>query len=349
MSEVAKEPLSSEHILTMAELSAFAETGPSVAQIVGWLSTRCDSYVYLIDADGSPQLHAGTERAGESVMAAIPGEDFALVAVGGVTAETLAHVALITSAALARQRADVMSEAKNHGDLLRSLIAGDSEAVARAQDEGWKLDRDVFMIVARFESDRAENIAEQWRTVIRQRDPQSFVVYFPSELVAVLNRESIDPRIFVESLPRETADVAFSRVGNAATDLGRLYNQCDIAINVARNIGRLGVVSTLDDLGAYRLLALVDDSADLRNFVHDHLRELAFRSDLEAVDLRRTLQVLLDQNLNIAETARVMHFHYNTLRYRVAKLERMLGNFTTDAELRLSISLALRVIQLRGI
>jgi PucR family transcriptional regulator, purine catabolism regulatory protein len=86
----------------------------------------------------------------------------------------------------------------------------------------------------------------------------------------------------------------------------------------------------------------------LRSFAAETLGDLA-RDTAEAVDLRHTLQTLLDTNLNVAETARILHFHYNTLRYRIGKLERIIGPFTTEAPLRLDVALALQVIEMRGI
>jgi purine catabolism regulator len=98
----------------------------------------------------------------------------------------------------------------------------------------------------------------------------------------------------------------------------------------------------------HRLLSLVDDPEELRSFATEVLAGLSGDST-EAADLRRTLQVLLDTNCNVAETARALHFHYNTLRYRIGKLESILGPFTTDPNLRLDIALALKVVQMRGL
>lgn len=98
-----------------------------------------------------------------------------------------------------------------------------------------------------------------------------------------------------------------------------------------------------DELGLHRLIALVPDRAELHAFVTDVLGELA-EDTPEAADLRRTLQVLLDTNLNVAEAARLQFFHYNTMRYRVTKLERLLGPFTVDPHLRLDLAVALQVM-----
>ena len=102
-------------------------------------------------------------------------------------------------------------------------------------------------------------------------------------------------------------------------------------------------------LGIFRLLSLVPDTAELRSFVSEALGELVANDSAENEDLLATLRVLLDTNCNVAEAARILHFHYNTLRYRIVKLERMLGPFTTDANLRLTLALALQVVQMRGI
>ena len=60
-------------------------------------------------------------------------------------------------------------------------------------------------------------------------------------------------------------------------------------------------------------------------------------------ELRESLQLLIDTNFNVAEAARLQFFHYNTMRYRVAKLERLLGPVSSDPHLRLDVAVALQV------
>jgi purine catabolism regulator len=56
--------------------------------------------------------------------------------------------------------------------------------------------------------------------------------------------------------------------------------------------------------------------------------------------------VFFDTRFNIAESARQLHYHYNTMRYRVSKLERLLGEFADDAQAVLRIGVALQILRM---
>ena len=148
---------------------------------------------------------------------------------------------------------------------------------------------------------------------------------------------------------RRSFSCGVSRVVHGVDQLPEAYEQARKAAHVGRQLSGRGAIAHFDRLGVFRLLSLVPDSGELRAFMTETLGDLADREDPDAVDLRRTLEVLLETNLNVAEAARTLHFHYNTLRYRIGKLERTLGPFTQDPMLRLNLALALQVLRMRGI
>ncbi|MFA1547567.1 PucR family transcriptional regulator [Actinomadura chokoriensis] len=211
-----------------------------------------------------------------------------------------------------------------------------------------------------------ERLAAAWTTAVRRHDRGAAVASFAHEVVAVVGADGGDPAewaagpmqamvkeassIFAEHLPvRRTFSTGVSRTVTSPAALPEAYEQAVKAVRVGRQLNGTGARAHFDQLGVYRLLSLVSDPGELHAFVRETLGDLAADDEPELVDLRRTLQVLLETNLNVAETARRLHFHYNTLRYRIGKLERMLGAFTEDAHLRLNLTLALHVLRMRGI
>ena len=223
-----------------------------------------------------------------------------------------------------------------------------------------------------------ERFATAWAQVVRQRDPKAPVVGFSQEVVVVLGLPGGPgssgssavtgglPDGDTESITRTVRDLVrhvsgdggggrrsfstgISRLITSPDELPGAYEQARKAVSVGRQMAGPSALTHFDGLGIFRLLTLVPDTAELRSFAAEALGELMANDTPENADLRMTLSVLLDTNLNVAETARLLHFHYNTLRYRIVKLERMLGPFTTDSNLRLTLSLALLVIQMRGL
>ncbi|WP_214320108.1 PucR family transcriptional regulator [Nonomuraea sediminis] len=276
----------------------------------------------------------------------------------------LERAATVAALVVTRQEAVNAVESKYRADFLRDVLtgrAGTAERITtRARAFGWDLERPVTVLVAELDPDGDERTAQDrlitsWTAAMRRHDPRGAVAGFSHEVVAVIHAAVDAARVakdaasaFADMLPA-TFSTGSSRPCPGADSLPEAYAQALKAARVGRQLHGRGAVAHFDQLGVYRLLSLVNDTGELHAFVRETLGPLASDDDAENADLRRTLQVLLETNLNVAETARRLHFHYNTLRYRIGKLERLLGNFTDDPHLRLNLTLALHVLRMRGI
>jgi len=294
----------------------------------------------------------------------------------------LERAAIVAALTITKELAVAAVESKFRGDYLRDVLTGllpvDVQVVQHCRSLGWRIDEPLLVVVAELDPEvpgaapvdgphgltlrsQHERFSSAWLQVMRNRDRSAPVVGFSSEVVALLPVRGADPAALVAEV---TAAVAGDRGGGRRSfcaGVSRLvtdptsrdgiaagYGQARRAVAVGRRVHGAGSVSHFDSLGVHRLLSLVPDPAELTSFAGEVLGELA-ADTAEAADLRSTLQTLLDTNLNVAETARLLHFHYNTLRYRIGKLERLVGPFSTDANLRLDVALALQVVQMRGI
>jgi len=296
--------------------------------------------------------------------------------------QALERVAIVAALTITKELAVAAVESKFRGDYLRDVLTGlvpvDNQVIEHCRSLDWALDAQLVVVVAELDPlppdaaepeprpgvvhrSQHERFTSAWQQVLRARHRSAPVVGFSQEVVALVPVPAGDPVPVVAEL---VAAVAGDRGGGRRSfcaGVSRLvtdptspdgiaagYAQARKSVAVGRRVHGPGSVSHFDSLGVHRLLSLVADTAELKSFAAEVLAELAADKP-EAADLRQTLQTLLDTNLNVAETARLLHFHYNTLRYRIGKLERIVGPFTTDANLRLDVALALQVVQMRGI
>jgi DNA-binding PucR family transcriptional regulator len=82
------------------------------------------------------------------------------------------------------------------------------------------------------------------------------------------------------------------------------------------------------------------DPEAMRRLVARELGELA-RRDQSTARLRETARVYLGCQANAPEAARRLHVHKNTVHYRVARIEDLLGRPITERRLELEVALAL--------
>ena len=305
---------------------------------------------------------------------------------GPISAEdvhALERAAVVAALLITREQAVSAVENRYRGDFLRDLFLGrggdPAYVVEHVRAFGWDLARPMVVVCAELDApdpregpapgwpgrEWQERFSLAWSQVSREIADGVPSADFSSEVVTLLpvgGRTVPGPGRL--GLPEEVAravaavagdkgggrrsfSVGVSRVVDSLDGLPTAYAQARRAVEVGRRVRGPGSTTSFDQLGLHRLIALVPDAAELSAFAHDVLGPLAEPTP-EAAGLRETLQVLLDTNFNVAEAARLQFFHYNTMRYRVGKLERLLGPLSRDPHLRLDVAVALRVLEIAG-
>jgi sugar diacid utilization regulator/putative methionine-R-sulfoxide reductase with GAF domain len=138
------------------------------------------------------------------------------------------------------------------------------------------------------------------------------------------------------------------RVCRAPADYAESYREADLALEVARASPDGQRLRTHEDLGFYGLVAGAV-APEMLDALAQRALEPLVRSDARsgARDVR-TLTAYLRADRHLKPAAAALHVHVNTLRYRLARIERLLGVDLEDVEARFQLEFAVRLMEVRG-
>lgn len=135
-------------------------------------------------------------------------------------------------------------------------------------------------------------------------------------------------------------------IGRATRNLqgiSQSYREAQQALEIGRQLFGENKIHPFAHLGIYRLLFLLKGQSELNDFYQETLGPLLNADTRGDGSLITTLEVYFRSNGNLSETARAMHFHRNSLLYRLGRIEETLGRSLDDPELRLSLQIALKI------
>lgn len=149
-----------------------------------------------------------------------------------------------------------------------------------------------------------------------------------------------------QSLPDLTISAG---VGKSYPDLAQIptsYTEASRALQVIHRLGARGKTLTYGDLGIPRLLFQVEDPAELLEFAHIRMGPVLTYDQRHDGILMAALEGYLRSNQSAQEAAVQLDLHPNTLRYRLHKVEGLLGVSLTDIDVLLDLRLACLVLRL---
>ncbi|HWW68241.1 MAG TPA: helix-turn-helix domain-containing protein [Solirubrobacterales bacterium] len=140
-----------------------------------------------------------------------------------------------------------------------------------------------------------------------------------------------------------------SRRAGDPVDLYRSGSEARLAVNVGEAEGR--PLLAFEDTGAYRLLlpAMSEDPRELERFYAETVEPLSAYDDQYETELVATVEAYLDNDGNVAATAKQLFTHRHTIRYRLERVRELCGHDVSATEGREKLGLGLKAMRVLGI
>lgn len=290
------------------------------------------------------------------------------------------RAATVCALAMLKDRAVTETEKRFQSEFLNDVLSGHfesvEEVVARARTFGWDLTRPYAVLLAAPDGTGKEYVGADTQGRQRLHTLQAAALQVVSAVTrsgrckAIVASRGSGVLLLYHPEPDQDDVQCCKRLGNAiirasrsvlagtamsvgigrtAPDVASLqksYQEARLAADVARRVWGGNCAVHFDDLGAYRLLARIHDRQELRAFHRDTVGKLVEYDRHHGTELVQTLEAFLACNGSLQNTAGQLYIHYNTLRYRLERIERILGVGLDSAEVRFNLQLGLKVRRL---
>ena len=291
----------------------------------------------------------------------------------------MGQVAPILSLEFARERERSRVESRYQSEAFMDVIQGNYQQAEEMQVRARLLGHDLSIpqAVVLFELAQEETTYAttgphtQWSKRLREELlrtwPTAWVIHEPRRVMALLPNirtgntfeqegETSDEQAILSSLERTQTRLQPQNARNKLSYSGGIgqiaknvqaipqaWRETQQALEIGRRLFGEGKLHSFASLGIYRLLFPLYGEQTLLDFYRETLGPLLDADNRGNQALLETLEGFFRCNGNLSETARVMHLHRNSLLYRLSRIEELLGRSLENAELRLSLQIALKI------
>lgn len=295
------------------------------------------------------------------------------------------QAATVASLELAKQRAVLETERRLKRDFLEDMLSGDFRSVeallARGRSLGWDLlQRRVVMLVDlnQFEAyylrhlDEGERHFQQIKQrflqgvsrVVLNENPLSIVVERSDSIVVMPHFAAVMPLSQAQrathslaekicaSVPETMDELSISiAIGNfyeKVAELRHSFQEATAALEVSLHLGDQEAIIWYEDVALYVLLKRFSDQSEVNRWREQTLGRLIAYDQNNDTELVKTLEAYFDANQVSQQAARNLFVHPKTLKYRLRRIEEILGIDPFKGDRQLAFYLAAKLTRLQA-
>jgi sugar diacid utilization regulator len=380
-----KSPAKMQETGTLDALSDAVESGAGLPAVARAAAKVLDASVALIDRSSAVLAVAGASPDQERKLLA-GGEEVTRVelrvadsAVGELRYRSASPpepmitrmVTTLLALELERSRSPEWESEEVAGAFVAAVLAREvtdrGDILARGAELGATLEQGAGVLILHAAPRAAQS--GEWRARVMTLTQRALRSLAPGSLASAGGEEVAEIAVIVPAeddarleraaagLARELEDslsgfhltIGRSRHGADPVDLYRSGNEARLAVNVGEAEGR--PLLAFEDTGSYRLLlpAMSEDPRELERFYAETIAPLSAYDEQYETELVMTVEAYLDNDGNVAATAKQLFTHRHTIRYRLERVKELCGHDVSATEGREKLGLGLKTMRVLGI
>lgn len=274
-------------------------------------------------------------------------------------------VSTVVALELANQRAVREVERRYRGEFLEGLFAKEIESEdalrERAIAFGLEMRRHHQVLSMRMsypdggETASLQRLRDQFYAILARQEPIALVGQVGLHTVALIDAVQVPPdrvREFAAGLLAQSpsglvVSAGIGRPGMGVQGLRKSYGEACRAVTVGERAWGGRAAYHYDDLGLYQILAQLTLTEDLARFLAAIDKLVVYERD-SRTDLIQTLETYFECKGNVRKVSERLFAHYNTVLYRLERIQQITGISLEEAGGRLHLQVALQAARLFG-
>lgn len=156
-------------------------------------------------------------------------------------------------------------------------------------------------------------------------------------------------RQIIEAIKRNYSNISlFAGMGRCYYDINELwksYEEAKKSLSFARIFKNDSIIH-YDNLGIFRLLCMEHQENEINKFYKEMIEPLKEYDEQKGGELIKTLQMYYECGGNLKKVSEKMYIHYNTILYRIQKIQQITNMNLSNPNDRLNLEVSLKIMSI---